>query len=227
VIQVCPNGSRTSGVPVSPRELAEAVADAVAAGADDVHLHPKNPDGTDSLHPPTVAAALDAVRAAVPGVPVGVTTGAWAAPDPAERLALVLGWPVRPDHVSVNFHEPGADALARTLLAHGIEVHAGLFTGSDGADRFASSRLEDEVRQILVEVVDGDLDAGAALADRFRRSGRVLLHGEEAATWPAFRLAVDLRVGTRIGLEDTLVFEDGSPAPDNAALVRAARTISG
>jgi uncharacterized protein (DUF849 family) len=129
--------------------------------------------------------------------------------------------------VSVNFHEPGADALARTLLAHGIEVHAGLFTGSDGADRFASSRLEDEVRQILVEVVDGDLDAGAALADRFRRSGRVLLHGEEAATWPAFRLAVDLRVGTRIGLEDTLVFEDGSPAPDNAALVRAARTISG
>jgi uncharacterized protein (DUF849 family) len=90
-----------------------------------------------------------------------------------------------------------------------------------------TSRLEGEVRQILVEVVDGDLDAGAALADRFRRSGGVLLHGEEAAAWPALRLAVDLRLGTRIGLEDTLVFEDGSPAPDNAALVRAARTISG
>jgi uncharacterized protein (DUF849 family) len=227
VTQVCPNGPRTSGVPVSARELAEAVAGAVAAGAGDVHLHPKNPDGTDTLHPGPVAAALEAVRAAVPGVLVGITTGAWAAPDPAERLALVLGWTARPDHASVNFHEPGADTVARTLLAHGIDVHAGLFTGTDGADRFAHSRLEGEVRRILVEVVDGDLDAGAALAGRYRKTGRVLLHGEEEATWPALRLAVDLHLHTRIGLEDTLVFEDGTPATDNAALVRAARAIGG
>jgi uncharacterized protein (DUF849 family) len=227
VTQVCPNGSRTAGVPVSPGELAEAVADAVAAGADDVHLHPKRPDGVDSLAPEVVAAALDAVRAAVPRVPVGITTGAWAVPDPAERLRHVFGWTVRPDHASVNFHEPGAETLARTLLARGIDVHAGLFTGTDGADRLAHSGLVEEVRRILVEVVDGELDEGAALADRYRRTGRVLLHGEEAATWPAFRLAVELRVHTRIGLEDTLVLPDGSPAADNAALVRAARTMLG
>lgn len=227
MIQVCPNGARTVGVPISPSALAEAVAGAVAAGADDVHLHPKRSDGTDSLEPSVVAAALDAVRAAVPRVLVGITTGAWAVPDPAERLRHVLGWRVRPDHASVNFHEPGAETLARTLLGHGIDVHAGLFTGTDGPDRFARSGLVDEARRILVEVVDGDLDEGAALADRFGKTGRVLLHGEEAATWPALRLAVELRVHTRIGLEDTLVLPDGSPAVDNAALVRAARTMLG
>jgi len=45
--------------------------------------------------------------------------------------------------------------------------------------------------------------------------------------WPALRLARRLKLAARIGLEDTLVFEDGSPAPDNAALVQAVRTMSG
>lgn len=34
-----------------------------------------------------------------------------------------------------------------------------------------------------------------------------------------------LGLDTRIGLEDTLELPDGSPAPDNAALVTAARQI--
>jgi uncharacterized protein (DUF849 family) len=53
----------------------------------------------------------------------------------------------------------------------------------------------------------------------------VLLHGEGATAWPALRHAARRRLSTRIGLEDVLELPDGSPAPDNAALVRAARGI--
>jgi uncharacterized protein (DUF849 family) len=50
----------------------------------------------------------------------------------------------------------------------------------------------------------------------------VLLHGEDGSAWPVLRHAVRLGLDTRVGLEDTLVLPDGRPAPDNAALVRAA-----
>ena len=76
-MQACLNGARTpadnAGLPVSPAELAAAAQAAVVAGAEDIDLHPKTPFGADSLDADVVAAA---VRAAVPGVSVGVITGA-------------------------------------------------------------------------------------------------------------------------------------------------------
>ena len=56
-----------------------------------------------------MAAALDAVRAAVPRVPVGIATGAWAVPDPAERLVLEDGTPAADNAALVR--------AARTILA--------------------------------------------------------------------------------------------------------------
>jgi uncharacterized protein (DUF849 family) len=53
----------------------------------------------------------------------------------------------------------------------------------------------------------------------------VLLHGEGSSSWPVLRHAVRRGLATRIGLEDVLALPDGTPAPDNAALVRAARAI--
>jgi uncharacterized protein (DUF849 family) len=43
--------------------------------------------------------------------------------------------------------------------------------------------------------------------------------------WPALRQAARLGLDMRIGLEDTLEMPDGSLAPDNAALVAAARAL--
>jgi uncharacterized protein (DUF849 family) len=71
VLQACLHGSRTPdehrGLPVSPTDLATETAAVIAAGARDIHLHPKDPGGLDCLEPDVVAAALSAVRAAVPG----------------------------------------------------------------------------------------------------------------------------------------------------------------
>ncbi|WP_422662751.1 3-keto-5-aminohexanoate cleavage protein [Pseudonocardia sp.] len=76
-------------LPVTPEELADSVRRAARAGVAEVHLHPKDALGADTLEPAAVAAALEAVRAEAPGIPVGVTTGAWVEPDPRRRAELV------------------------------------------------------------------------------------------------------------------------------------------
>ena len=72
----------------------------VAAGADAVHLHVKDAQGADTLGAAELARVLAAVRAAAPDVPIGVTTGAWAVPDPVQRVAAIRSWTTMPDFAS-------------------------------------------------------------------------------------------------------------------------------
>jgi uncharacterized protein (DUF849 family) len=226
MVQVCLNGPRGAAdgtaVPLTPESMAQAAAEAVAAGATDIHVHPKTPCGRDSLSPRVVAATLEAIRARV-SVPVGVTTGAWAEPDPAARLARVRDWTVLPDHASVNWHEPGAEEIAAVLIDLGVGVEAGIWSGTDAAARFAVSPLGPKVLRVLAEVTDtqaAEASARTLLAELGPAHGRpVLLHGEDAGAWPVLRLAGRLGLATRVGLEDTLVLPDGRPAPSNAQLV--------
>ncbi|MFC9061642.1 3-keto-5-aminohexanoate cleavage protein [Streptomyces sp. NPDC057074] len=232
MVQLCANGGREAAdgavVPLSPEALADSVAGAVAAGATDVHVHPKTPCGRDTLSPRVLAATLEAVRARVPApVPVGVTTGAWAEPDPAARVARIGSWTVLPDHASVNWHEPGAEETAAALLERGVGVEAGIWSGTDGAARFLRSPLGPRVLRVLAEVTDTGPatardTARALLSTLGTAHGRpILLHGEDAGAWPVLRLAGHLGLPTRIGLEDTLFLPDGSRAASNAELVRA------
>ncbi|WP_019066030.1 3-keto-5-aminohexanoate cleavage protein, partial [Streptomyces hokutonensis] len=231
MVQVCLNGVRGAVdgvmVPVSPGAMADAAADAVAVGATEVHVHPKSPCGDDTLSPRVLAVTLDVIRARVT-VPVGVTTGAWAEPEPAARLERVRGWTVLPDHASVNWHEPGAEEVAEVLLDRGVGVEAGIWSGTDGAARFAASPLRSKVLRVLAEVTDPDADtaeasARALLAELDTDHGRpVLLHGEDGGAWPVLRLAGRLGLATRMGLEDTLFLPDGQRALSNARLVAEA-----
>jgi uncharacterized protein (DUF849 family) len=226
MVQVCLNGPRGAAdgtaVPLTPESMAQAAAEAVAAGATDIHVHPKTPCGRDSLSPRVVAATLEAIRARV-SVPVGVTTGAWAEPDPAARLARVRGWTVLPDHASVNWHEPGAEEMAAALIDLGVGVEAGVWSGTDAAARFAVSPLGPKVLRVLAEVTDtqaAETSARMLLAELGPAHGRpVLLHGEDAGAWPVLRLAGRLGLATRVGLEDTLALPDGQRAVSNAQLV--------
>ncbi|MDN3296343.1 3-keto-5-aminohexanoate cleavage protein [Streptomyces ficellus] len=236
MLQVCLNGVRSRSesrwIPVTPAELAAEAVRAVRAGAEDVHLHPKGADGLDSLEPHVVGAAVSAVRAVLPErVRVGVTTGAWAVPDPGRRVELIRSWTVLPDHASVNWHEEGAEAVAGVLLQRGVGIEAGIWSGTDGARRFRTWPLAHRVLRVLAEVTDSGPGTAAATATALiRELGEglpvaVLLHGEDGGAWPVLRAAAGLGLDTRIGLEDVLVLPDGSAAEGNAKLVRAARKI--
>jgi uncharacterized protein (DUF849 family) len=169
-----------------------------------------------------------AIRAASPGVSVGVTTGAWAEPDVERRLAAIEAWTELPDHASVNWHEAGADEVAALLLRRGVAVEAGLWDAA-GFEVWKRSPVRGECLRVLIELPDEPAQTVRAHAEamiahvELEEPGiPILLHGEEGSTWPVFDLAVELGVALRIGLEDTLVLPDGSTAPGNAALVRAA-----
>ncbi|MPZ84186.1 MAG: hypothetical protein GEV28_28810 [Actinophytocola sp.] len=236
MLQVCLNGPRSkadfAALPVSPAELAAEAMAAVAAGAEEIHLHPKSADGTDTLEPAAVAAAVEEVRAAVPGIRVGVTTGAWAEPDPARRAGLVERWTVLPDHASVNWHEDGAEQVARALLDRGVGIEAGIFSGRGVAGRFLVSPLAPRVLRVLAEITAPDPttatdDARALVAELAQGPTPILLHGEDACAWPVLALAGELGLDTRIGLEDVLTLPDGTVPANNADLIRAAtRTLA-
>lgn len=80
--------------------------------------------------------------------------------------------------------------------------------------------------RVMVELgPDGDVATADDVLGEVLAAGSpapVLLHGMNESCWPLLEHAGARGVQTRIGLEDTLLMPDGSPAPDNAALVSAA-----
>jgi uncharacterized protein (DUF849 family) len=228
-VKACINGARTQdqhpNLPVTPEQLAVAAVAAHGAGAKAVHMHPKTADGIDSLLPEDVDAAVSAVRHAAPGLPLGVTTGFWALPDPDARLRAVDGWTVLPDFASVNWHEPGSEELARLLLSKGLGVEVGIFH-AEAAESWAASEMAEHCMRVMIELPS---DADTATADDLLSQvlavgspAPTLLHGFDESCWPLLEHAGLRGVQTRIGMEDTLRLPDGSAAPDNAALVSAA-----
>jgi uncharacterized protein (DUF849 family) len=228
-VKACINGARTPdqhpNLPVTPEQLAAEAVAAHQAGAKAVHMHPKTADGVDSLLAEHVDAAVDAVRHAVPGLPLGVTTGFWALPDADARLRAVGGWSVLPDFASVNWHEPGSEDLARLLLSKGLGVEVGIFH-AEAAESWAASEIAQHCMRVMIELSGvGDVATADDLLSRALAAGSpapVLLHGLDESCWPLLEHAGVRGVQTRIGMEDTLRLPDGSTTPDNAALVSAA-----
>src|SRR5205807_1719443 len=123
LLTACLNGARARGdhpaVPISPDDLARDARAVVAAGADALHVHPRDASGKQTMGPIQVSAAIAALRDAAPGTPIGVTTIASIERDPERRVSLVRKWTERPDFVSVNWSEEGAPALVSALLELG------------------------------------------------------------------------------------------------------------
>jgi len=237
-IQVCLNGGRPASdhpaVPVTPEQLAVAARDAVYAGADAIHLHPRNAQGEESLDVADVSAAVLAVRTACPHTQIGVTTGLWiTGGDAAARRSAIHRWIYAepgglPDYASVNVSEPGFDDLADLLNGTGIAVEAGVWSVAD-ADRLTGSRQARECLRVLVEVIGSPAEVCVGVADEilarlraYRLRPPVLLHGENSAAWPLIAHAGRLGLATRVGFEDMLAGPDGEPVGDNADLVKTA-----
>ena len=234
LIKACLNGARQPGahpaLPCTAEDLARDAAAVVGAGAGAVHVHPRGPDGRQSLAPEAIGAAVTAIRAQCPGVPVGVTTIAGIQPTAERRLAVVGAWAMLPDFASVNLSEEGAAELAALLLAKGVGVEAGVWSVAD-AERLGEAGLAGRCTRILIELVrERTVDEALAAAAAIERTLDVvdtvsprLLHGAGETAWPLLDYAITRGYDVRIGLEDTFTLPDGRPARDNAELVAEAR----
>jgi uncharacterized protein (DUF849 family) len=234
LLKGCLNGRHDAdahpALPLTATALAADTAAAVSAGATAVHVHPRDSDGRETLDGDLVDATVATIRRANPGVPVGVSTGAWILPDPTVRAEAVATWR-EPDFAGVNLSEPGHRDVMAALTANGIAIEAGIWTVED-VDALARSGYADRVLRILVEPADADpvgaVATAAAIDDALDTVGidaPRLHHGRGLATWAVLRRATELSHGIRVGLEDTFVLPDGRRAADNAALVAAARAL--
>ncbi len=232
LIEVALNGGRTRAehprVPCSPQDIAAAAKEAVAAGAGAAHFHVRSADGRESLDADDVARAVSAVRAAIPGVPFGVSTGMWMVRNAHERHEKVAAWKTLPDFASVNVNEDGGIALAEMLLSKGLGVEAGM--GSVLAtEKFLESGLAAKCRWVLLEPEHQEMDAALAVVaeieEMLRSTGialPIILHGLNRTAWDFIEVAAKRGYDTRIGLEDVLTLPDGSHAKNNGELVAEA-----
>lgn len=234
-MQVAMNGSRHAGdsvyLPIGVQAIAVAASAAVVAGACSVHVHIHNRLGEESLSAADVQAQLSAIRQAVPGVPVGISTGDWIVPDVAERLACIQSWEVLPDFVSLNFDEDGHEAVAHAVLQKGIGIEAGI-NSIYAAKQLIRSGLLPQCFRILLEPAEQELPAALELVTALealllplRSAGQaILLHGVDHTCWPLLELAYAKGYQSRIGLEDTLYLPGGAPG-SNADMVRLGKEI--
>jgi len=233
IVQACINGARPRDfhpkLPLDAQAMATDAAACVAAGAAELHIHPRGADGRESLA--AVDATMLAVRLICPGTLVGVSTGAWIEEDVARTRAAIAGWRELPDYASVNLSEADAPAVMELLRQRGVGVEAGLATTVD-AERFVALADHNRVLRILIEIDIQDLSKAldeahgiAAMLERADVRRPILLHGVDATVWPFVELAHQKRWSTRVGLEDGRTLADGTVAMDNADIVAAAVAI--
>ncbi|HEY2006683.1 MAG TPA: 3-keto-5-aminohexanoate cleavage protein [Solirubrobacteraceae bacterium] len=228
-VEACLNGGRTRaehpGVPLAPAELAADAVAVQAAGAFAVHLHPRGRGGLPTLDAKECDAAVSAIRAAAPRLPIGLSTSAAIDPDPFARAAAMTAWRHRPDFVSVNVNELGWMGVARAALHAGIAIEAGLAVPAD-AEALRGSSFAHQILRVVV-AVDGGADGAQAIAELTPEGVPQLWHGKGDRTWEVISAAGAAGIDVRVGLEDVLVLPDGRTAADNAELVAAASALVG
>src|SRR5215216_2179697 len=234
LLQAALNGDREHPAsPRTPQELAAQARAAVEAGARSLHLHPYDEHGRETLAAEPSAAALRAVRAACPGVPISLSTSAAIEPDPDRRLALIAGWTELPELVTANQGEEGIAPLCEHLIARGVGIEAGLLSAAD-VEPFLRSGLAGRCVRVLLEPLDAEPEAALAHAAEIEArlaAGGVALeqvhHGDGVASWSVSVRALARGHAIRTGLEDTTLLPTGERAADNAELVRTAAALLG
>ncbi|UPA24774.1 3-keto-5-aminohexanoate cleavage protein [Shinella oryzae] len=233
IVQACLNGARPRDyhprLPTTPDAMAADGAACVVAGAAELHIHPRGPDGRESLE--AIDDTMLAMRRACPGTLVGVSTGAWIEGDVERTRDCISRWRVLPDYASVNLSEPDAPAVIGLLHQMGVGVEAGLATVAD-AERLASLADRHRVFRVLIEIEAQDPAGADAIADGIARVlaradivRPILLHGFDDTVWHFVARARQKRWSTRVGLEDGRLLMNGEQASGNTELVAEAAAL--
>jgi uncharacterized protein (DUF849 family) len=228
MLQAALNGRRSlvdsPFVPLTTPALIHDIKLCAQAGATSVHFHVRDKAGRESLRAADVREQLIAIRGAVPGIPLGISTGEWIAPG--ERLKHIESWDVVPDFVSINFNETDCQDIAKAVLEKEIGIEAGL-SNVVAAQQLLDSGLLPHCFRILIEPEEDDLGRAiqtvlaieTLILDKLTDQQSLLLHGVGHTCWPLLELAGSKGYQLRIGLEDILYLPGGNEPVDNITMV--------
>jgi len=242
IVMSAPNGARRgkadhSGIPLSPRELAENAQAILDCGASLLHLHVRDESDQHTLDPERYRAAISAVREQVGNrLVIQITTEACGIYSAEQQMAVVKE--LKPEAVSIALREliPDPDSVGDASrfiewLQSNKVVPQYILYSPDEVRWFEDLRgrgmFHDDLPFVLFVLGRyGTTDYGdPADLEAYRRA-----LGDERIPWAVCCFGpredeVSLCAATagghaRVGFENNLLMPDGSEAPDNAMLVR-------
>lgn len=241
IVMSAPNGARRgkadhSGIPLSPRELAENAQAILDSGASILHLHVRDESERHTLDPQRYRAAISAVLEQVGNrLVIQITTEACGIYSAEQQMAVVKD--LKPEAVSIALREliPDPDIVGDAsrffawLRSNKVMPQYILYSPQE-VEWFEGLRrrgIFDEDLPFVLFVLGryGTTDYGdPADLEAYRRA-----LGDERIPWAVCCFGpredeVSLCAATagghaRVGFENNLLMRDGSEAADNAALV--------
>lgn len=233
-ITVAPNGARRQktdhpALPVTVSEIAAAARDCHQAGADAIHLHVRNPDGSHSLDTGLYREAIAETTRLAPDMAIQVTTESAGVFDVPAQLACLIGLAPAAASISVREIMRAPDLAPRvyaTAKDAGTEVQHILYD-TDDLTTLRRHLNDGTVPQDMRDVI---LVLGRYTPPRPARPSELApfvtaLAGDfpnwTVCAFGANEHAVMLEAAAmgghlRVGFENNLCRPDGTPARDNA-----------
>jgi uncharacterized protein (DUF849 family) len=245
IITVAPTGPLTTrrehpAVPLTPREIGEAVAEAAGAGAAIAHVHARDEQGQPTADPAVYAEIAREIRARC-DIVVQASTGVGLSVPWEERLQIVASGEVDVSMATLNpasmtfaqgtFHNPPefVKSLARAIHERGIRAELEVYDVGHVAlclELVTEALIEPPLQFSFVMGVRGGMPGDPALLPQLRT---MLPAG---AMWQAIGIgrtqlplslaALALGGNLRVGFEDNVYIRKGELAESNAQFVRRA-----
>lgn len=237
-IMVAPTGARRTKVdhprlPMHMDELVQTTISCHRAGADALHLHVRDKDGQHSLDVGQYRETIAEITKALPDFPIQITTESAGVFDVPAQLALLSA--LKPQWASISVREidrsPNlADAIYGTCSHNGTKVQHILY-GPDDLELLAQLQVAGVVRPDQVDVIcvlgrySKDQTSYPGDLQPFLKAQLVPPNWMVCGFGPFEHLCLldAARAGgtLRVGFENSLTGENGTPHADNAASVAA------
>lgn len=245
IITVAPTGPLTTrenhpGLPVSPREIGEAVAEAAAAGAAVAHIHARDSDARPTADPGTYAAIAREIRSRC-DIVVQASTGVGLEVSCEDRLQIIASKEVDVTMATLNpasmtfgrgtFSNPPwfVEQLAELMRARGIQPELELYDFGHVPlclELVKRGLVRGPLQFSFVMGVRGGMpgDPGLlpTLVSMLPQGSVWQAIGVGRAQLPLSFAALALGGNLRVGFEDNVYFRKGELAESNAQFVRRA-----
>ena len=237
-------------LPEQPDEIVEQGVAAAAAGAAILHVHARNPDGSNTMSREIYGELHDRLRAETDAI-IQLTTGGSPTLPVAERLNTVLLNPemcslnmgllnffIRGEQVFFANHRSDIERFAREIAARDVKPELEVY----------SAAMLEEVEHLLglgilgapyvINLVfhtptqGGTRGTPENLIDavtRIRALGedvRINVTSMGPTQLPLTTIAMAMGLNVRVGMEDNVLFRRGEPLENNAQLVERAVRIA-
>jgi 3-keto-5-aminohexanoate cleavage enzyme len=237
-------------LPEQPDEIVAQGVAAAEAGAAILHVHARNPDGSNTMSPEIYGELHDRLRAETDAV-IQLTTGGSPTLPVEERLNTVLLDPemcslnmgllnffIRGEQVFFANHRSDIERFAREIAARNVRPELEVYSAAmlEEVEHLISLRILEP--PYVVNLVfhtptqGGTRGTPGNLVDAVQRLQalaediRVNVTSMGATQLPMTTIALAMGLNIRVGMEDNVLYRRGEPLDDNAQLVRRAVRIA-